>query len=96
MDTDEADVARRRVLSPILDAEEYRTLSSSVRMQLGAASRPGKLRPFNQDHYLAVRLSRTQEVLETSPAASRNTRTRCSSPTASVKQEPAAWRVESR
>ena len=68
MDTYEADVARRRVLSPILDAGEYRTLSSSVRLELGATSRAGKLRPFNQDHYLAVRLGRSQEVLDTSLA----------------------------
>jgi len=68
MDTYEADVTRRRVLSPLLDAGEYRTLSSSVRLELGATSRPGKLRPFNQDHYLAVRLGRSQEVLDTSLA----------------------------
>ncbi len=68
MDGDEANDARRLVLSPLLDVGDYRTLSSSVRMELGATSRRGRLRPRNEDNYLAVRLGRSQEVLDTTLA----------------------------
>jgi protein phosphatase len=61
---------RRRVLSPVLDTERFQTLSSAVRVELGATSRRGRLRPQNDDHYLAIRLARSQAVMATSLASS--------------------------
>ncbi len=60
---------RRRLLSPVLDAERFQTLSSAVRVELGAISRRGTLRPHNDDHYLAIRLARSQAVMATSLAS---------------------------
>ena len=61
--------ARRRALSPVLDTEGFQTLSSAVRVELGATSRRGSLRPHNDDHYLAIRLARSQAVITTSLAS---------------------------
>src|SRR4029079_11653085 len=61
--------ARRRLLSPVLDTEGFQTLSSAVRVELGATSRRGTLRPHNDDHYLAIRLARSQAVITTSLAS---------------------------
>lgn len=61
---------RRRALSPILDAENFRTLSSAVRVEIGAISQRGSLRPHNDDHYLAIRLARSQAIISTSLASS--------------------------
>jgi protein phosphatase len=60
------DAARRAALSPILGADDFRPLSSSVRVEFGAQSHPGRSRPLNEDHYLVVRLGRHQETLATS------------------------------
>jgi protein phosphatase len=60
--------ARRRVLSPVLDTERFQTLSSAVRIELGATSQRGALRPQNDDHYLVIRLARSQAVMATSLA----------------------------
>jgi len=62
--------ARRRVLSPVLDSEKFQTLSSAVRVELGAISQRGALRPHNDDHYLAIRLARSQAIMATSLASS--------------------------
>jgi PPM family protein phosphatase len=62
--------ARRRVLSPVLDSEKFQTLSSAVRVELGAISERGALRPHNDDHYLAIRLARSQAIMATSLASS--------------------------
>ena len=61
---------RRRALGPILNAETFQTLSSVVRVELGATSLRGKLRPHNDDHFLAIQLARSQSVMRTSLAAS--------------------------
>ena len=61
--------ARRRVLSPVLDSEKFETLSSAVRVELGAISQRGALRPHNDDHYLAIRLARSQAIMATSLAS---------------------------
>ena len=45
--------------------EEFRTLSSAIRVEFGACSSPGT-RPANQDHYLVLRLGRHQETIATS------------------------------
>jgi PPM family protein phosphatase len=62
--------ARRRVMSPVLDSEKFQTLSSAVRVELGAISERGALRPHNDDHYLAIRLARSQAIMATSLASS--------------------------
>jgi protein phosphatase len=61
-----AKAARRRLLSPVLQTGDFRTLASSVQVELGARSHRGKRRHQNDDHYLAIRLGRSQTVLETS------------------------------
>jgi len=66
----DASTTRRRVLSPILDAERFQTLSSAVRVEIGATSQRGALRPHNDDHYLAIRLARSQAIMSTSLASS--------------------------
>ncbi len=63
-------ISRRRILSPILDAERFQTLSSAVRVEVGATSQRGALRPHNDDHYLAIRLARSQAIISTSLASS--------------------------
>lgn len=68
--TDKDDRRARRVLSPVLDIERFQTLSSAVRVELGATSRRGALRSQNDDHYLAIRLARSQAVMATSLASS--------------------------
>jgi len=65
-DAEAAGAARRRSLSPILQNEEFQPLSSTVRVDYGAYS---DIRPRgapNEDHYLIVRLGRSQETLATS------------------------------
>ena len=70
-DSDKAAKAtRRRTLSPVLDAEKFQTLSSAVRVEFGAMSQRGSLRPHNDDHYLAIRLARSQAIIATSLASS--------------------------
>lgn len=58
--------ARRAALSPILGGDEFKPLSSSVRVTVGARSHQGVLRQRNDDHYLVVRVGRQQETLATS------------------------------
>jgi len=67
MDSEEQTI-RRRVLSPVLHADDFRTLASSVRVEIGARSRKGRGRAQNDDNYLTARLGRSQEILETSLA----------------------------
>jgi PPM family protein phosphatase len=56
---------RRRALSPVLGLDEFRPLSSAVTVEFAAHSSPGA-RPNNEDHYLILRLSRSQEIVTTS------------------------------
>jgi PPM family protein phosphatase len=65
-DSGDTDAARRAALCPILNADDFRPLSSSVRVEFGARSHRGVSRPLNEDHYLVVRLGRHQETLATS------------------------------
>ena len=66
MTVDEANESRRRGLSPLLKTDEWRPLSASVRVEIGVRSHRGKVRQFNEDHYLVLRLGRYQETLSTS------------------------------
>ncbi len=56
----------RSVVSRDLDVDVFQPLSAAVRLETAAASTCGKLRAINTDHYLAIRLGRTQETLLTS------------------------------
>jgi protein phosphatase len=59
-------VAWRRAMSPLLEDREFQPLSSRVRVEFAARSDTGKVRTSNEDHYLILRLGRTQETLATS------------------------------
>jgi len=49
--------------------DDFRPLSSSVRVELGARTARGTSRPLIDEHFLAMRLSRSQETLITSLSA---------------------------
>src|SRR5205809_4448388 len=59
---------RRRALSPILGIDEYRPLSATVNVEIGACTHRGIVREINTDHFLVIRLSRRQETLLSSLA----------------------------
>jgi PPM family protein phosphatase len=50
---------------PVFYDQASRTISSLVEVDLGAASHPGKVRPNNEDHYLAARFDRAMRTLLT-------------------------------
>jgi protein phosphatase len=58
--------AERRAVSPVLRAEDFRPLSSTVRVQFGAHSDGRPRNAPADDHYLVVRLGRSQETVLTS------------------------------
>jgi serine/threonine protein phosphatase PrpC len=60
------EAARRSALSPILTTADFKPLTSSVRVTIGARSHPGAKREHNEDHFLVLRLGRDQETLATS------------------------------
>jgi protein phosphatase len=69
-DDDTSPTERRAAISPLLSGDYARPpLSSSVRVEIGATSHRGMLRPHNDDHYLVIRLVRQQETLATSLTA---------------------------
>src|SRR5262249_12147812 len=53
--------AWRAVLSHPLDQEHFQPLSSAAVLEIAAASMTGALHSYNTDHYLALRIGRTQE-----------------------------------
>jgi serine/threonine protein phosphatase PrpC len=65
-DGDRADVRRRAALSVPFAARDFHPLSSLVKVDIAAASDRGTSRPYNDDHYLVVRIGRTQDTLATS------------------------------
>ncbi|HUK35871.1 MAG TPA: SpoIIE family protein phosphatase [Vicinamibacterales bacterium] len=62
----DSNVTWRSALSERLEIEHFEPLSSAVALELGAASVCGALRSHNSDHYLAIRLGRTEETLVSS------------------------------
>ena len=66
---EEARTHRRAVMSTPLDQERFVPLSSSIALELGAATAWGAQQQANTDHYLALRVGRLQETLLTSLAA---------------------------
>lgn len=65
-DEAESDAARRAAFSPVLTVDDYRPLSSTVRVECAVLSHRGASRVSNDDHYLVMRLGRQQETLATS------------------------------
>src|SRR5262249_27782426 len=59
----------RAVLSRPLDVERFHPSSAEIELHVPAASDCGRVQPYNSDHYLAIRLGRTQETLATSLSA---------------------------
>lgn len=56
-------VGRRRLLSPVLIADQFQPLSALVKVEFGAHSQAGAGRLTNEDHYVILRLGRHQEVM---------------------------------
>ena len=66
-DDDRAKEIRRRALMSLpFSTQEFRPLSASVTVDTAARSERGMARDSNDDHYLVVRLARSQETLATS------------------------------
>jgi protein phosphatase len=66
---EDAQVRRRAALAGALDAETFASLSSTIALDIGAASATGRLQPLNTDHYLALQVGRTQDTIVSSLAA---------------------------
>ena len=62
----ERQAARRAALSPLLASTEFRPLSASVRVEIGAHSGRSSSPRLNDDHYLVLHLGRHQQTLATS------------------------------
>jgi serine/threonine protein phosphatase PrpC len=58
-----------RNLSPLLPISPYRSASSTVGVEIAARCHAGKVKPFNEDNYLVVRLGRYQEIVSSSLSA---------------------------
>jgi serine/threonine protein phosphatase PrpC len=63
------DGRRRRAFSPLLGTEAFRPSSAIARVEIGAQTDIGAARAHNDQHYLALRLGRSQETLNTSLGA---------------------------
>jgi PPM family protein phosphatase len=63
MADNDPNVQWRSVISRPVDIQPFKPLSLAVTLQVAASSIAGKLRPFNTDHYLAIRLGRMQETM---------------------------------
>jgi len=59
----------RGLVSAPLEVESFRSPSSEVTLEIAASSVCGMLQPHNSDHYLVLRLGRTQETMLSSLAA---------------------------
>ena len=57
---------RRQLLAPILKNDDFRPLSATVQVEFGADAATGSSVAPNEDHYLVMRLARSQETLFTS------------------------------
>src|SRR5262245_66514973 len=61
--TQDPDAAWRSALADPLEIERFEPISSSVALEVAAVSACGALRSYNSDHFLAVRLGRTEDTL---------------------------------
>src|SRR5437868_14585215 len=59
-------VGQRRAFSPVLEVDEFRPLSATVRVEFGAHSDGRPRNAVNGGHYLIVQLGRSQETVLTS------------------------------
>jgi serine/threonine protein phosphatase PrpC len=60
---DDPNATWRSVLSRPLDVEYFQPLSSAAALEIAATSICGPLRSHNTDHFIAIRLGRTQDTL---------------------------------
>lgn len=66
-DDDKAkDIRRRAAMSLPFTTQEFRPLSASVTVEMAARSERGTAQDTNDDHFLVMRLARSQETLATS------------------------------
>jgi hypothetical protein len=66
-DDAERQAARRAALSPLLASTEFRPLSASVKVEIGAHSGRGSSTRLNDDHYLVLHLGRHQQTIGDQP-----------------------------
>jgi protein phosphatase len=57
---------RRKMLSSALGSDDFKPASATVRAEVGARSHRGRAFKENEDHYLVLRLTRSEETLYTS------------------------------
>src|ERR1041385_6647767 len=67
--TDDPNASWRSVVARPIERDAFHPLSSVVALEIAAASMSGTLRPVNTDHYLALKIGRTQETVLSSLAA---------------------------
>ena len=61
--TEDSSTDWRTVVARPIDRDFFQPLSAAAALEVAAASTCGPLRPVNTDHYLALRIGRTQETL---------------------------------
>ena len=66
MDQKLDDAGRRRLFSSVLSTEDFEPAAALVRADFAARSHRGRAFKDNEDHYLALRLGRSEETLHTS------------------------------
>jgi hypothetical protein len=60
------DAARRKLFASVLSTDDFEPASALVRADFAARSHRGRAFKDNEDHYLALRLGRSEETLDTS------------------------------
>jgi protein phosphatase len=65
-DDDDSRAGPLKAFSPLLGPYPFPPLSATVQVDVGAHTRQGTSRPTNADHYLIIRLGRSQETLRSS------------------------------
>ena len=68
MDEEFDHIDRRRTVSAVLNADDFKPAAALVRAEFGARSHRGRRVQENDDHYLVLRLARRQETVLTSLA----------------------------
>jgi hypothetical protein len=90
MDEKLDEVSRRKVFATALLTDDFEPGSALVRADIGAYSDRGRILRDNDDHYLVVRLGRSEETIQTSLTAE-------TCPTASTNMHrPPSWQTASR
>lgn len=68
-DDEDPEGTRRRAFSPLLGTEAFRPSSAIAQVEIGAQTAIGAAHAHNDQHYLALRLGRSQETVATSLSA---------------------------